>query len=376
MTVRTRTNTSPSVTGTSTYSNHPASNSTQVADGSKETIVDVVAPGDGHDLTITRRQRLDQNYLMNGSYWRSSIYGLRTLENFSMTRFRDIDNAHFGPLGITGRPADGQLASRLLAMTNPSRPNVDIPVFIGELGDLPKSVFWGGKTLLGKGASGNLAVQFGIMPLVSDLTSLLNFTALAAKRFEELEALKRTGLRRTRTLWRGSNRTFTTGLAFHTAANLLIYGSNIAETLVHIKGHVKWFPTGNFPTTDEAMLRAARRAVGGLTLDPSTAWELIPFSWLFDWYGNVGTYLKATRNIVPCLPTAPQIMEHTETRHIATVTSCAKPVVMPVGQKIKTLTETKTRRTSPASLSASMPALSLGQLSILGSLAITRSGRY
>lgn len=371
---RTRTIQAPSEPGTATYSKAPSLNVNRSAVGVTSVCTDVVAVGDGHSLSIRHTKRSGA-YQQNGSWNGPSYLGKITFTDFPISYFVSPNAAHFGALAVADRPSNASAATRLLAMTNPSRPSVDIPVFIGELGDLPKSVFLGGKSLLGRGASGNLAVQFGIIPLASDLNILLNFADYVGKRQRELEALAKKGLRRTRRLWRGSSRTFTPSLQTQSSpVDAKTWHKIVKETHMTVSGHVRWYPTAGLPKTDAAMLRLARRAVGGLTLDASTAWELIPFSWLIDWYINVGAYLKASRNLVPCEHTQPQIMEECITSTHCTLVNSSKAFLQ--GSKVKVSVHTKKRQPTSASLTASMPALSAGQLSILGSLAILRSGKY
>lgn len=58
------------------------------------------------------------------------------------------------------------------------------------------------------------------------------------------------------------------------------------------------------------MRNLARDAVLGLTLDASTAWEKIPWSWLVDYFSNIGKYLAAHRNIVPAQCTQLYVCTH------------------------------------------------------------------
>jgi len=261
-----------------------------------------------------------------------------------------------------------------LARTNPSRPVVDIPVFIGELGDLPRLVQRAGGGLIRELASANLSYQFGIKPLVSDLTAMLDFVDHVDKRMTELRALQESGLRRKRNLASGSANATVASDPTNTAPIWVNVDCRIRRTtLVKTWGFVRWFPTGDFPATDRALLKLARRSVMGLTIDGSTAWELIPFSWLADWFSNTGDLLKANRNIVPCTHGPVNIMRRSYTEHRYSVISDT------TGRYDRQWTihrETKSRVVATATLQAHMPLLSLRQLSILGSLIVLRSGRY
>ncbi len=327
---------------------------------------DEVSPGDGHNLTVTKHTR------SGACVATGKIHDNWTVDNYYLGAARGTTYPqHLGSLGI---PSDAELASELLARTNPSRANVDIPVFIGELWDLPDLVRKAGGSLLRRIAAGNLKYQFGIRPLVSDLLDMLNFVDLTDKRMRELKALQASGIRRTRTLYKNGQYDSGNRTTQSSPTALRTWHAYTTVTVVTVRGHVKWFPTGDFPTTDAKIRSLARKAVLGLTLDGATAWELIPFSWLADWFSNIGSLMQAGRNIVPATPSTPQIMVHTvtESKLRKTYESSKYPLY---GDYTETL-ETKTRRSSPASFDAHLPLLSLRQLSILGSLAVLKSGRY
>ena len=191
---------------------------------------------------------------------------------------------------------------------------------------------------------------------------------------KELRALGDRGLGRTRVL---DNLSITeTKSVTPQSIGVLMSGQQTRTTSVKVWVHVKWHPAPDFPRTDASLLRLARRAALGLTVDPSTAWELIPFSWLVDWFGSVGDYLAAKRNIVPSYPSTPQVMRHTRTEtkiRINPVNSCPSFTVT----DFSSIYETKSRQpTAISAFTAYVPFLSGRQLAVLGSLAVLKHGRY
>lgn len=274
-----------------------------------------------------------------------------------------------------GLATDSYYASKILAMTNPSRPDVDIPVFVAELKDLPGLVYKEGGSLLRRIAKYNLRYQFAIRPLVSDLTSMLNWVSLVEQRKKELEQLGKNGLRRRRILDRASySEKFVQTL--NSDRGILVQNHPITRsTTAEIAGFVRWFPTAGFPQTDASLLSAARRAVLGLTIDGATAWELIPFSWLIDWYGSVGTYLSATRNIVPCSHDNPQIMQHSSQEVTMKPVTFSDSYLTCSAYKLSAETKSRARAT-PSPITARLPCLTARQLSILASLVIVKAGKY
>ena len=276
--------------------------------------------------------------------------------------------------GSLGLRTDSAYATMAQARTNPSRPDVDIPVFIGELGDLPSLVKDAGTKVIKLLARQHLRTHFGTVPLVRDLLSMCNFVQLTELRMKELRALGDKGLGRTRVL---DNLSLSESKSVTPqSVGTVLNGFQTRTTSVKVWVHVKWHPSPGFPRTDASLLSTCRRAVFGLTIDPSTAWELIPFSWLADWYGSMGDYLAAKRNIVPCYPSTPQVMRHTRTEtKIRIPAPNAKPgfTVSDYGS----VYETKSRLpTTISAFTAYVPFLSGRQLAVLGSLAVLKHGRY
>jgi hypothetical protein len=51
--------------------------------------------------------------------------------------------------------------------------------------------------------------------------------------------------------------------------------------------------------SDSEMRRLAIKAVLGYRLDPQTLYEIMPWSWLIDYFTNLGDIVASTRNLVP-----------------------------------------------------------------------------
>ncbi len=275
-----------------------------------------------------------------------------------------------------GSPSDGEVATFVIKKTNPSRPEVDLPIFIAELKDIPQLIKTGGDKLLRKkqflrrGAQANLEYQFGWKPFIDDLFTLFTFQDEVDNRVKELQALGSSGLRRTRDI---GNYSATQEKTVAYQSLFAFFGGPVQRvTTEAVKGHVKWYPSDNgWPNTPAAMRSLARRAALGWTLDASTAWELIPWSWLIDWCSNTGDYLQTFRNIVPAWHTPVEVMRH----KVSMLTSPECRNDWGVMTPINSYYETKYRRTAIPSLTAQLPFLNKRQLSILGSIGVLRSSR-
>lgn len=118
----------------------------------------------------------------------------------------------------------------------------------------------------------------------------------------------------------------------------------------------------------------ARKAVLGLTFDGSSAWQLIPWSWLINWGISIGDWFKANRNIIPAELDSLTLLKHTRSEY--TGDAQGGPNLGGFGaawslSPWQYLVEDKQRiRVTPIPV-AHFPFLSGNQMGILGSLAIT-----
>lgn len=280
-----------------------------------------------------------------------------------------------------------EILTKIVAQTNPSKPHIQLPVFFAELRDIPGLLKQTGQVLnrfyrsgrkwrpkLSEAANVNLAIQFGWAPLISDLNKMVGVSNAVEKRLEELRRLQEGnhGLRRKRSFsnktkdWKQSNVPFNS------------YGATVRVNLeIHEEieqwGTCRWYPSGNLPErgSDAERKMMTRYALG---LDPSqqiqNLWDAMPWSWLADYFGTVGDFIAANNNSLAYSRSA-CAMSHGKRR------ITIKPITYPTWMEVSEgslVIERKVRRVGGPSLSASLPILSNKQLSILGSLAITKSG--
>lgn len=325
-------------------------------------ITDLVADGDGQNLDI---RHLSVHGLILNHQTTGSISG-RKWVNWQLDRVRNPDDSMYGHNTVPDQPSDALLAADLLAKTNPSRPVVDLPIAVWELREIPELLREEGNKIVRGLAAGHLAVEFGIKPLISDLKNLLNFSDEVAKRQRELERLAEGGLRRKRDLWSGSSTAGPTDIIAQSGDGLTLHIDTYKTTQRRIWGFVVWKPDN--PKLMKGDARAlARKAVLGLTVDFSTAWNAIPWSWLVDWCSNVGDILTATRNIVGATHEPIQLMTQTTTTALALRPNSV--IVSPGGW----IEESKKRRTVVyVPVDVQLPVLNARQLSILGSIGVTR----
>lgn len=329
---------------------------------------DVVGNPLGDNSFVLRKQKasiggLNGHYISGSGYYRSES----TWNDYPPAIFRLP-----GFYSTNSWQPDFDPITKLLAITNPSRPVVDIPVFVKELGDLPRLVQIAGKSIYKKVASGNLNWQFGWKPLLSDLGKMLDFGDHWDKKSKEIERLhSKGGLRRNVTLARNEN--VTVKPSYIVESSVGTWYSHFTEShKTKLWGSVRWIPTDRPQGTGHKDPMLAFRAALGLDVTMSTIWEALPWSWLIDYFGNIGDYLMAHRNTVPAEPTRICIMRYDES-----VRSYI-PTTRPTGGSwsgASIITERKSRNVggSPKLTIGYLPLLSATQLSILASLAVLRA---
>jgi len=296
------------------------------------------------------------------------------------------------PIGAFAEPnwlEQANLAFKILAETNPSSPHVSLPSAIGELKDLPMLIkSWGQNVLkkLSLGnvvkdiAGGNLWVRFGLRPMLSDIKKLTQFVKVSNEKFTQLRRLrdgktlrKRINLGYDQVISSKENVIMHSQGAFITGTRQNIYTSKSW-------GSAEWklLPDSDIPhMSDEELMKFSRRLVLGVTSYGAleTAWELLPWSWLVDWFSNVGEFIAAHNNSVPCTSGRVCYMRTTKGIAVFEVDHASIPAGITLGGQYK-LEVTRKLRLPVAALSPVplpyLPILDGGKLSILASLAALR----
>jgi len=328
--------------------------------------------GDLHPFTMRKWE--SEGSILNGntnaSIYENVLVGLTTY-------WTTVDNP--------ATQTNAYYAASVLARTNPSRASVDAVVAGIELREIPGLVKDSYKIAtdklfkfiprrafraLSKIAKLNLMVQFGILPLVSDIKKLQSFQDAVKQRSKEVERLKTRGLRRTIQLDSASQ--IRDNLINHFSAAGIVHQIACTKlTTVNVRGHVRWHATSSLPIGSLEEQEQIKKALLGLTVDPLTLYELMPWSWLIDWFSNLGNIVKATRNIIPASHSTPTIMRHTLSTAKQNRVTFTHPSISI--SPVSCVAEQKLRQSSVASLSAHFGMLEANQMSILASLSILKA---
>lgn len=323
--------------------------------------------------------------VLGGAYTHEHYYNAartqyKILDGYTFSYFANPTHGLVSHLNV-GTPSDSYLAIELTKKVNPSRTSVNLPTFMFELRELPELVHDTGKKLIRNLAKRNLRYQFGLLPLLSDVSKLISFTDKVDARTREILSYADGERVRKRSLYENTESVDTGQYITYNSAPgwIVVSGNSISKTTSNkVWGYIRISPAptfGDWSKDGERVRSAAQRAVGSLYLDPSTLWEAIPWSWLVDWYGNVGDWLQANRNYVPLVWGDPYICETITTIETFGITNnnCGIPAY-PLSAPIQVKKVSKRRTKASSSLpSAYLPFLSGKQIGILASLAVLRS---
>lgn len=294
-----------------------------------------------------------------------------------------------GPSGggsFTLLPMPSGLAARLLARTNPSRPVVTPLELLQDLYELPRMLWEAGKFLSNPKAytgprelaSKFLAVKFGWFPLIRDIHDLLDVQEHILRRRKELRQLyDGRGLRKRLKI--DEDNSAGSGI-YHHALISPSYVDFKWSTMTKKKSWatVRWKPTSppEYHPDDMRANKFIRNLVLGATREGTIkgAWAIIPWTWLIDWFVNIGDSLNTTSYTVPA--TASNLCFMSGVQYVADGLR-AEPINCAIhditcGGAVVTTNKTRTAITGLPLPGLNMPSLDMSQLSVLSALFVQR----
>jgi hypothetical protein len=221
---------------------------------------------------------------------RTSAYNINTYEVYNPANFTGYQYCPAYP----DAPDWSHLKAKALANMNPFKAQTDIPLFLFELREFPRMLWDLGRVLQKQVRpsdipGGYLAYQFGWKPLVSDLKSMLDFTAQVEKRQNYWRSIIR-GEKVKRVI---VNDSFDSEWTYTAATTM--YG-NVVGTVRRTTSEESWYSARlkfleSIP--DPSDTKEVFRIVYGLRLNPSTIWNAVPWSWMIDYFTNIGDIIEA-----------------------------------------------------------------------------------
>jgi hypothetical protein len=342
--------------------------------------------GNEHSLNIIRIQKYYEG--IGGNSKTSPLDSTYiTYDGKYMTTFQASNHATHLP--FAGLPSDNEVAINTLAVSNPSRPSIDVPLFLYELREIPDCLKYLTSYLKRTGQPlpfdvvrdvGGLVLtaEYGVKPLVSDIKKLFDFAQHVKRAEDRIRRLYSPGGIHSKVRMGGKEAVYVSHArstpVLDSAGGYVMNGVVDTITTRSIWGTTRWSPdpAKPMPQTDEEMMALVRRVAFGADVSVQTLWNAMPWSWLADWAGNMGSYLGTFRNTVPAVHSKVCVMRHTKTTQSISATSLGPE--MTGGKSFTTVREQKQRTVMPFVLPEThLPdVLDARQWSILGSLALQR----
>jgi hypothetical protein len=284
-------------------------------------------------------------------------------------------------------PYDTNAGQRLIAMTNPGRPDVKVPVFLAELRDIPEMVrdmghlamlvrdkhpsplsAYGGGSPTAGAAKLALLHQFGWRPFLEDILKMADFQDSVEKRKKELKGLgSKDGKRRT---VKNLQTVSKSSLGIVTVDNSFVNLPYFTKTTTVVSGGVIWKET--YPGSSDLSDWSIRRLVTGFDAGNIAAnvWEALPWTWFTDYFNNIGQQLQAGNRTIAS-PSRAWIKIRTISESTHPSKKVNKLICGSGNYRMRLFT--RVPYLGGSSAYASLPFLGSGQLSTLGSLAVVKN---
>jgi len=283
----------------------------------------------------------------------------------------DLDFSSYGPTGWK--------------RYRPTKPTFDAAVFIGEIKDLPRLLqvrLEGIKSI----SDVYLAAAFGWGPLLADIKAMLNFVDTLNKRidfFIKMAGKPVHGKGKVASSVDNYVVSSQTGAGAITRLSYYLQGrfGNPSPTAafrssctchlvreVWFSGQYRFWFNGKTPDRTALVARLL-----GIRVTPAALWEIIPWSWLIDYFTNIGDVLSNLQTEVAddCASDYAYIMGKTTRTYTWHVTDGI--VNASIDREFKTQIR---QHVNPFGVSVDKDNLSTRQLSILGALGISKGTRY
>lgn len=192
---------------------------------------------------------------------------------------------------------DDFYVARLLARSNPMRTTFSVPVFIRELAEVAAMFALNAKTFASFIGGNYLNYQFGWLTFVDDIKTLASIVKDVNSRVKEFNSiLQQGGIRRNVRLDSYGAKLTDPSVIIHSVFGHTLYAAETVSSKFEVWGSVRWYPTNYqlIPTDPaDAWLLAVRQVFDLEMIDSETAWNLIPWSWLVDYFTNIGDIFAA-----------------------------------------------------------------------------------
>jgi len=306
-----------------------------------------------------------------------------------------VPNVSFGVAAVPSDYTGSEYGAEAWNKARPGKPGVDLAQAIAELKDLPgmvkslRNMFGRAVNSFGdgvkRGADGYLTYMFAVAPLISDLKKLHNTYSNQELMLAQIRRDNGKGIRRRLKLCSTSRSTTATyGFDVGTNPQLVKVGEPRCTEIIESSKDV-WF-SGRFryyiPDIGSVAWRnRALRALYGTNPSIRLIWELTPWSWLVDYFINVGDALGNLQNDLAenLMADYAFLMAHVRTTRTVRWDGRVRMLngsTQGLMCSRKRVIETKSRSiASPFGFGLNVDGLSDRQASILAALGVSRTWR-
>lgn len=263
-------------------------------------------------MTLTRTDR-SRFHRVNGSFKNSTVN--RWVSNDLTDYVKGTTLSH---LPVPDVPLETDDALKALAFSNPNRGGSGIGQDLVDLGSIiPQGLYATGRSILERSADANLWAQFGILPLIEDVKAIFEYRRRVNQRIKEFNSLfLKGGLRRRIDLGVYTATTEDPSITL----NSFIYNRSCKYTItttVKRWAVVRWQADGwsLFDLQDQELEAEVTRILYGLDVDPTTLWEILPWTWLISWFSNIHLLQVANKGNFRVKCSGVAVMTQTETAH-------------------------------------------------------------
>lgn len=178
----------------------------------------------------------------------------------------------------------------------PAKPVVNLSVFLYEIAEIAK-LFKIALSSVKKIAGSYLNLQFGWLPTLSELGNLIDAASNMTNLINQLmrdnnQWIHRAGNVATEDETTGLTNITPSVYPYNYVSNLKGTQQIRIKTRISFAGRFKYYIPAIENNTQSGRLRAARRILGLEGITPSNIWEIIPFSWMIDYFSNMGDIIS------------------------------------------------------------------------------------
>jgi hypothetical protein len=235
------------------------------------------------------------------------IGGTFTCDTIALLGWPSLASAE---VGMGARKALARMkAPHAISLSNPSKPESDLLVAVLDtvkdgIPHVVGSTLWRDKTLTAKKAGSEyLNVEFGWKPLVKDIKdfahTVLNSSSLVAEYERGSGSRQRRGFSFPPLPEESVSGKYTSGTAFPYETQ--IWGTSDLNWSERTTDRI-WFEGAfRYYLAPSGMRRYVQLAskLYGVSLTPDKLWELAPWTWALDWFGNIGDVMSNISHLGP-----------------------------------------------------------------------------